>query len=199
MITIDMLQRFCADDHARATITKPFSFGDYTYATNGHVCIRVPRMAEVTPESDIITRLTWDHEEISGWQEMPYGYLVPPMVLCPSCRGSKLYQACLGCEFNRACDEDEMKDCERLMETGARCTECDRDGRVYGKRCFRVLMCEGGTNLNGEYLELLRILPGHIWIAPDPKDSLHANVRIRSSAGWDGLLMPMRPEGGRIS
>jgi hypothetical protein len=85
------------------------------------------------------------------------------------------------------------------METGERCTYCDSSGMVSSKPYFRVPMLEGGTQLNGEYLELLRALPGIIFLAPDPKDPLTACVRIRSSSGWDGMLMPMRPNSGRIS
>ena len=41
-MTID-LQPFCGEDHDRWYLMKPLSFGDYTYATNGHIVIRVTR------------------------------------------------------------------------------------------------------------------------------------------------------------
>ncbi len=202
MVTIEMLQRFCDQSEGRYDLTSPFSFGAFTYATNGHICIRVPRMAAVTRECSLTKGLPWDHDDIAGWQNMPSGYTVPPRILCPSCRGSKKYQPCLDCEFRPGCDEDpqyEARDCERLLETGEKCSQCEADGYVSSRPCFRVPMLEGGTSLNGEYLERLRILPGTIFLAPDPANPLMGSVRIRSTAGWDGLLMSMRPETGRIS
>jgi hypothetical protein len=196
MITIETLKKFCATENARPILTAPFSFGAYTYATDRKICIRVPRIAEVTEENDITQRLPWDQDEIAGWQDMPSGYMVPPRVVCRSCMGSKKFQPCLDCEFLEGCQEDptEALDCERIQEIGNPCTMCDATGTVFQKPYFRVPMRSGGTDLNGEYLEKLRVLPGMIWLAPDPADPLCACVRIRSSAGWDGMLMPMRPK-----
>lgn len=192
MIALDILKRFCSDETARLVLTEPFSWEQYTYATDGKLCIRVPRMAEVTTESNIITVLPWDIDEISGWQDMPQGYQVPPRKWCPSCMGFKKIQPCLDCEFRMDCEDPE--NCGELMTLGEPCTWCGIDGKVYLEIYFRVKMRECETELNGEYLELLRILPGTIWLAPDPKDPNHACVRIRSSAGWDGMLMPMKPK-----
>lgn len=40
----DYLQKFCSTDSFRVNINKPFSQGEYTYATNGHIIVRVPRI-----------------------------------------------------------------------------------------------------------------------------------------------------------
>jgi len=47
-MTRDDLLPFCADStDDRECFRQPWSRGDYTYATNGHVLIRVPRLADV--------------------------------------------------------------------------------------------------------------------------------------------------------
>ena len=41
------LQQFCSKDDTRPYICKPFSFGEFSYATNGHIIVRVARRADV--------------------------------------------------------------------------------------------------------------------------------------------------------
>ena len=41
------LQPFCSTDHLRPYLTKPFSRDGFTWATNGHIILRVPLRAEV--------------------------------------------------------------------------------------------------------------------------------------------------------
>src|SRR5271156_726915 len=41
MTRID-LQQFCSKNDARPYIAKPFRYGDFTYATNRHLLVRVP-------------------------------------------------------------------------------------------------------------------------------------------------------------
>ena len=38
------LQPFCSRDKTRTTLTQPFSFGEWTYATDGRIAVRVPRL-----------------------------------------------------------------------------------------------------------------------------------------------------------
>lgn len=49
------LQIYCGTDPCREYLTKPFTVGEFTYATNGHIMIRVPKVAGVpkqTKDSD---------------------------------------------------------------------------------------------------------------------------------------------------
>jgi hypothetical protein len=42
MITIETLKKFCGDADDSRKLQEPFSVGLWIYATNGHICIRVP-------------------------------------------------------------------------------------------------------------------------------------------------------------
>ena len=45
------LQQFCSTDGTRWYLTKPFSMGEFSFATNGHILVRQPRRADV-PDID---------------------------------------------------------------------------------------------------------------------------------------------------
>lgn len=45
------LQPFCSTDETRWYLLKPFSMGEFSYATNGHIEIRQPRREDI-PEMD---------------------------------------------------------------------------------------------------------------------------------------------------
>ena len=51
-LTPEDLQRFCSDDESRPSICHPFSQEKWTYATDGRLLIRVPRLAEVPEYED---------------------------------------------------------------------------------------------------------------------------------------------------
>ncbi len=46
------LKPFCGDNDIRYYLNEPFSEGEFTYATNGHILIRVPRRDDV-PEVSV--------------------------------------------------------------------------------------------------------------------------------------------------
>jgi hypothetical protein len=50
-MTREDLKPFCiSTDWGRVELEEPFSHGLFSYATNGHILIRVPRLADVTSE-----------------------------------------------------------------------------------------------------------------------------------------------------
>ncbi len=49
-VTMIDLKPFCSTDEMRPYLHQPWSVGDYTYATNGHIIVRVPRRSDV-PEN----------------------------------------------------------------------------------------------------------------------------------------------------
>lgn len=46
------LKAFCADPDRRPELSEPFSAGEFTYASNGHVMVRVDRRDDCTDEPD---------------------------------------------------------------------------------------------------------------------------------------------------
>ena len=51
-MTIEQLQKFCIDDATRPAIQFPFSQDKWTYATNGHIAVRIARIAKVKENQD---------------------------------------------------------------------------------------------------------------------------------------------------
>jgi len=80
MTTIETLRKFCWDVFPE--YSEPSSEGDYTYATNSLIAIRVPRVAAARDHEDVvdamrrngkwgeklgISSLPWDHAERTEW------------------------------------------------------------------------------------------------------------------------------------
>jgi hypothetical protein len=51
---LEELKQFCGIEETCPYLHEPFSRGDFTYATNGHIMVRVPRLPEVTAGADIV-------------------------------------------------------------------------------------------------------------------------------------------------
>src|SRR3990167_7705159 len=45
------LQQFCSKDKERPHLMTPFTIGDFSYATNGHIIVRVRRLDGIDPPS----------------------------------------------------------------------------------------------------------------------------------------------------
>ena len=46
------LQLFCSTNPVRRTLLEPFSIGEFSYAADGHIAVRVPRRADVPVRED---------------------------------------------------------------------------------------------------------------------------------------------------
>lgn len=85
------LKPFCGTDETRPYLLKPFSFEDRTYATDGRIMVRVPRMADV-PE--ITKHADWNKpmEGIDTVTLSPLSLTLPPKPPhgeeCSACDGS---------------------------------------------------------------------------------------------------------------
>jgi hypothetical protein len=113
------LTPFCGTDETRPYLMKPFSRGDFTYATDGHICVRVSRREDVPEQENFdrpdITKLPWgtDREYVS----------LAPLSLPPVC--------------TEECDcfdgyEHDCPDCECVCATcnGTSQRDCDYDTSV---------------------------------------------------------------------
>lgn len=45
------LTKYCGNDPFRPYLNKPFSHGDFSYATNGHIMVRVPRRDDIPEQT----------------------------------------------------------------------------------------------------------------------------------------------------
>lgn len=156
-MTID-LAKFCSFDRHRSHLSAPFTIGDYTYASNGHIGIRVPRRDDV-PEGDPKTlslAKTFADGDALEFRPLPDVPIAPPLDLprCQTCRSSGKIVDCelcggtgehkCDCEHcDRGCD-----DCDGYGNAPAGfnaepaevrvCDDCDGFGRKHDERCVRL-------------------------------------------------------------
>lgn len=160
------LQPFCGKDDPRAYLNAPFSEGEFTYATNGHILIRVAKRADIIalPEQmkGRCAKMFWDNP----WRELLPIPDVPPAEIL----------TCVYCDGAGKLDFGD-KDLER-------CDECEGIGKWEPWKPGFPL---GKAHFAQRYLRLLKALP-------DCKISAnHASKPAPFTFdGGCGLLMPMR-------
>jgi hypothetical protein len=170
------LNSFCelTDESPREELRQPFSRGDFTYATNGHIMVRVPRRIDVS--RDVVLKV--DPETIlAGINETKFRPLpnvtLPDdsTVACPSCNGSKHEHRCPDCK--------------------CKCEYCDGAGLVTEEISVSI----GKAPFALRYVRMLIELP-KIEVAKRVKLKPATPILFRFDGGV-GALMPMRSRGER--
>lgn len=85
------LKQFCSDSaDLRFNMEKPWSRGDFTYATNGHIIVRVPRLPDVPENANApdAVQLMNKTAPAKGWMPVPAATM-PPDIPCKWCDGTK--------------------------------------------------------------------------------------------------------------
>ncbi len=169
MITVKDLQQFCSTDSNRDYIRQPWSRGTYTYATNGHVLIRVPRFEMVAetkkaPGVNKIISMAADQTEVvvvpCSAAEIPRGEISE----CDECAGRGVLHDCPEC----ACQ----------------CDECGGTGEEEERTSVGIF----GVPYDAKYIRLLFALPGFKFSAAPPPES---GARFVFDDG-EGVIMPLR-------
>ena len=159
------LQAFCSDaDDIRWFLCKPWSAGEYTYATNGHIMMRVARLTGV-PENEAAPDCAALISKIPAavnWIPIPE-LVALPYVECDKCHGTGI-ATCPTCEHD--------SDCEN----------CDHTGQVRQ----RVAVAVGDAHFDQHYLAMIQ---GYEIATNGPNTAAH----IRNG-DVIGLLMPTRPK-----
>lgn len=156
------LKKFCGTEWSRPYLNEPFSRGEYTYATDAAIIIRMPRVAEIgevpgapNPEK-IFAAMPAD-----GWR--PLRVDLPPVA--PP-------EECISCYNGH---EHDCPDCT------CECEECDGTGKVAAK----VSTVIGGVIFDMKYIRMIAELPGvEVSITDSNSPSF---FRFE---GGDGALMP---------
>jgi hypothetical protein len=111
-MTTELLQKFCANDSTRPELSKPFTQGGYTYATNNVVVLRVPAIPDV-PENPSAPK----EMEKRTFQEWPIdtskSHIVASLTIpelkgplsCKTCGGSGTHYCECGCEDPHTCGD----------------------------------------------------------------------------------------------
>lgn len=191
------LKSFCSTQKWRQeSVGEPWSAGGFTYATDGHVLVRVPRLADVpererSPTTEHIAKL------FAEAKTEPLGalnHIDPPTkaapVTCGECGGSGRCKKCDGHGECHYCDT-ECEECDGSGDCG-----CD-GGRVEDRTIFAIRV--GGAIVNAEHTARIAAL-GDIEIVTCDHEASTTPIYFRF-AGGDGLVMPLREsrvEDGRI-
>lgn len=116
------LQSFCDDDERRGYgIGKPFSRGEYTWATDGKIMLRVPRRDDV-PENDKAPRAecVWPKVAADAFQPLVNADLPDPgRETCEVCEGRGTEHTCPDCSCKcKFCDGAGTMEEEIAVELG---------------------------------------------------------------------------------
>ena len=168
-IAIELLKKFCSTDTTRLAINSPFSQEQWTYATDGRVIVRVPRLADV-PENEkapknIDENIWRKNPGLTGWQDLPT-YPKPTEVECETCGGGGVHECSCGDSHG--------------------CANCDGSG-IVPEPVVGVKI--GRQHAANNYLHLLSELPS-VKISESAVDEHHALHFIFD--GGEGLLMPYK-------
>ena len=130
---LELLKKFVSQDDPRKYMRSPFTRGEWTYATNGHIAVRVPK--------------------IDGVEILPEKYI-------PSLEG--LFQSVGGNDFIALPWMPPLEECQLCIGTGIayECPECDGEGEFeHGTHSYCCKEC-GGSHFDLFYLYLINGLPG---------------------------------------
>lgn len=160
------LTPYCSTEEFRPYLQKPASRGDWTYALNGHILVRVQRRAEVPeierfPDGEkILNPLNFSACEPVVFRQFPPH---PEDEECPRCNGRGTKHDCADCT------------CE--------CSKCGGSGRVVAVQGCLV----HGIPFDLKYIRLIAGLPGiRIPKTIDPKNPMPFVFE-----GGIGVLMPL--------
>lgn len=196
------LQLFCStqERHIQYGITAPFSKDKWTYATDGCLCIRVPRLPEVTSEKGPLAEKLFNEAEfgraVTVWQPLPMFELKSEN--CDECGGTGYVKTCPRFHKPGDCGAGESPKCRKYNEecnAGCQpedegafvCTDCDGAGK--NERIGNIIVdgSAGKVRISAIYLNKIKDLP-NVQIAPYDSTS---SFRIKFDGG-EGLLMPVK-------
>jgi len=193
-MTID-LQQFCALTDIHGFFEQPFNIGEYTFATNRHLMVRVPKleqyeihingiMVESIQEMIKQAEKAKDFIPLVDWEK-------PELKECIDCAGTGRVDKCKKCngagELNQAYAEP-CEDCDTsgvVPGTEKDCHYCNGKGKRYG--FFKPCLIGNEIYACAEYIALIESLPNpFVDISGKPEDVIPFKF-----TGGIGLLMPM--------
>lgn len=166
------LKQFCSVEPRRTTLLQPWSGGEYTYASNGHILVRVKRVDGVDTEQPKMTDM------VESWlAKAPTEPMVPmPVVELPDIE----WVDCLSCEGNGVAHPD-CQTCNCL------CEDCEGKGKLEGAR---HLVRYGDDYFNAKYWRMIMGLRDpYIATAVNSLKHFHFTFYI-----GHGIVMPLHKE-----
>lgn len=139
------LKPFCSKEETRYYLMTPWSRGNFTYATNGHIAVRIDRVASIE-ENDICPDVEKILPDYAAFQFLPVGEVAfPPqeMTKCDVCEGRGTEHECGDC--THACDECEGKGAIEVP------VSCDFRKGIFSLHYLRILKTLPGVAAPAEY------------------------------------------------
>lgn len=208
MINLEKFALRDAGPTSRASsIGAPWSVGEWSVATNGHILVRVARRADI-PENDKAPDLSKPLAQAAHATDIAPipNFTMPETKACRQCRGNKMMTECPDCSGQgyRTCPTcDHDKDCDDCDGTGQVrpqsgepqewCQECDGDGVDWKSPSgeTRYVIIAKNTMIQLRYASWIMDLPRHK-ISLTHREPDNGRSIPFTFDGGDGLLMPLR-------
>jgi hypothetical protein len=168
------LEKFYSSDPTRENVARPFSFDGWTYATNGHVVVRVPKRDDIA--------------------ENPAAPNDHAAALFDKCAKKRRYKPAPSFELSEPFEWEEQIECICCASSGRRhhdcptckceCKICSGRGKIAIRRFGTVAI--GTAYYSSKYISWLQSLPKLELGPPHKKNPLPFRF-----GGGEGLLMPV--------
>lgn len=163
------LQIYCGNDFLRDYLSKPFTAGEFTYATNGHIMVRLPKLDSIPKQTK--EGVDWN-APLKGLDEATFSPLshsaIPEHALgeCEKCDGRGSKHDCPDCECG--------------------CDGCNGSGFGYPKISTTIR----GAIYDMRYVAMMLSLPG---VEVADKTAKEMPLLFKFDGGV-GAIMPRRAE-----
>lgn len=196
------LKKFCRKSHYTETLTEPFTEGNYTYASDGNIAIRVDKIQEITKlYPSVKAEQIFEKNKINGnetWIDLPRFKIIEKN--CSGCGGTGKVIVCKECngagslEFSSDCNDYDVvcKSCFGEDTKDKKCENCEGTGKhkEYSNPVIEIkkdgYLEQIEIIINGMYLEMIQNLP-NVKISLQDKNK---TIKLKFDGGI-GLLMPM--------
>ena len=162
------LKPFCGNDPLRFYLHRPWSQDEFSYATNGHIIVRVPRRADIAENKDAPNTAKVFANWVDPDRPLP-PISIPPEIGEPECR---------------VCDgRGTMHNCP---DCGCTCKRCEGRGATSNHSDLSIGFA--GECFAAKYIKILMQLPSVTIANPKEKEG----PLPFAFDGGIGMLMPIR-------
>jgi len=209
MISNQQLLSFCEQKGSgRDALSLPFNCDGYTFATDGHICIRVDIDVSIISHPDApstMEKIFITCDDDSKYTDIPDIEGMSLLVDCSSCGGLGKLSVCPECEGNKEVyfenDYNEYEcTCESCGGTGKykngktlneECEDCNGTGKITKDIGIDI----GTRHVTARLLGLIKKLPS-VKIAPEATEGFKP-IPFKFDGGC-GILLPRRRVNGNI-